>query len=230
MLRKKVDSNIILLWLEIYDYSEFKILIGSIVMTEKEKMIAGKIYDPSAEELGKGRAKAHRLCTDYNHTYEEEEEKRFAILKELIPDCGKGVYLQGPIQFDYGYNTSIGENSYANFNFTVLDCSTVTIGRDVFFGPNVSLVTPLHPYLPEERRMRLKEDGSAYDLEYAKPIVIGDDCWFGSNVTVIGGVTIGSGTIIGAGSVVTKDIPSGVLAAGNPCKVIRKITEEDSIE
>lgn len=199
-------------------------------MTEKEKMIVGKIYDPSGEELAKGRAKAHRLCTDYNRTYEEEEEKRLTILKELIPTLSKGVYFQGPIQFDYGYNTFIGENSYANFNFTVLDCSTVTIGKDVFFGPNVSLVTPLHPYLPEERRMRFREDGSAYDLEYAKPIVIGDDCWFGSNVTVIGGVTIGSGTIIGAGSVVTKDIPSGVLAVGNPCRVIRELTQEDSIE
>ena len=200
------------------------------ILTEKEKMIAGKIYDPSGQELAKGRAKAHRLCTDYNHTYEEEEEKRLSILKELIPTLSKGVFLQGPIQFDYGYNTFIGENSYANFNFTVLDCSTVTIGKDVFFGPNVSLVTPVHPYLPGERRMRFREDGSAYDLEYAKPIVIGDDCWFGSNVTVIGGVTIGNGTIIGAGSVVTKDIPSGVFAAGNPCRVIRELTQEDSIE
>lgn len=207
-----------------------EIVMTDIALTEKEKMIAGKIYDPSGEELAKARAKAHRLCTDYNHTYEEEEEKRLNILKDLIPTISKGVYLQGPIQFDYGYNTFIGENSYANFNLTVLDCSTVTIGKDVFFGPNVSLVTPVHPYLPDERRMRFREDGSAYDLEYAKPIVIGDDCWFGSNVTVIGGVTIGSGTIIGAGSVVTKDIPSGVLAAGNPCRVIREITNEDSIE
>ena len=199
-------------------------------MTEKEKMIAGKIYDSSVDELSKGRAKAHRLCTDYNHTYEEEEKKRLSILKELIPTFSKGVYLQGPIQFDYGYNTTIGENSYANFNFTVLDCAPVTIGKDVFFGPNVSLVTPVHPMLSEERRLRVKEDGTVYDLEYAKPIAIGDDCWIGSNVTVIGGVTIGSGTIIGAGSVVTKDIPSGVLAAGNPCKVIREITEKDSIE
>ncbi len=199
-------------------------------LTEKEKMIAGKIYDPSVDELAKARAKAHKLCSDYNHTYEDEEEKRLNILKELLHNMSQGVYLQGPIQFDYGYNTFIGENTYANFNFTVLDCSTVTIGKDVFFGPNVSLVTPVHPYLPEERRMRFKENGSAYDLEYAKPIVIGDDCWFGSNVTVIGGVTIGSGTIIGAGSVVTKDMPSGVLAAGNPCRVIREINEKDSIE
>ncbi len=199
-------------------------------MTEKEKMTAGKIYDASHDELLKARAKAHRLCTDYNRTYEEDEEKRIAILKDLLPELAKGVYLQGPIQFDYGYNTFIGENTYANFNFTVLDCGTVTIGKDVFFGPNVSLVTPVHPYLPDERRIRYKEDGSAYNMEYAKPIVIGDDCWFGSNVTVIGGVTIGNGTIIGAGSVVTKDIPSGVLAAGNPCRVIRNITDADSID
>ncbi len=198
-------------------------------MTEKEKMVMGKIYDPTDMTLEKDRAVAHRLCMDYNNTYEEQEQKREDILERLIPDRGEGVYLQGPIQFDYGYNTRIGKNTYANFNFTVLDISTVTIGRDVFFGPNCSLLTPMHPFLPDERRIRYKEDGKAYDIEYSKPIFIGNDCWLGGNVTVCGGVTIGDGCVIGAGSVVTRDIPEGVLAAGNPCRVIRRITPQDSI-
>ena len=138
--------------------------------------------------------------------------------------------MQGPVQFDYGIYTTIGANSYANFNFTVLDCCPVTIGKNVFFGPNCSLMTPMHPFLPSERNMRRKADGELYDLEYAKPIVIGDDCWIAANVVVCGGVTIGRGCVIGAGSVVTRDIPAGSLAAGNPCRVIRPITEADSVE
>lgn len=199
-------------------------------MTELEKMLAGKIYDPTDEVLAKQRTKAHRLSKDYNDTYDDQEEKRQEILKELIPGMGEGTYFQGPIQFDYGVNITCGKNCYANFNFVVLDTCHVTIGNDTFFGPNCSLVTPIHPFLPEERKIRYKESGESYDLEYGKPIVIEDDCWLASNVTVCGGVTIGKGSIIGAGSVVTKDIPAGSLAAGNPCKVIRKITQEDSIQ
>lgn len=198
-------------------------------MAEEEKMLKGKIYDPSDDVLAVKRANAHKLSKDYNDTYEDEEEKRQKILKKLVPNVGEGTYLQGPVQFDYGVNTKIGKNSYVNFNFVVLDCCPVTIGEDVFFGPNCSLVTPLHPLLNEERKLRFKGDGTAYDLEYASPITIEDGCWIASNVTVCGGVTIGKGAVIGAGSVVTKDIPAGVLAAGNPCKVIRKITEDDSI-
>ena len=198
-------------------------------MTESEKMLAGKIYDPTDKVLADRRTNEHKLSKDYNDTYEDENEKRTEILKKLVPDMGNGTYIQGPVQFDYGLNTRFGTNCYANFNFTVLDCCMVNIGNNVFFGPNCTLATPVHPLLPEERNLRLKEDGTAYDLEYAKPITIEDDCWLASNVTVCGGVTIGKGTVIGAGSVVTKDIPSGVFAAGNPCRVIRKITEDDSI-
>lgn len=199
-------------------------------MTEQEKMINGKIYDGSDALLSKQRQTAHNLCKDYNDLYEQEEEKRNAILDKLLPNRGEGVYLQGPIQFDYGIYTTFGKRCYANFNLTILDCAPVTIGDNVFFGPNCSIMTPIHPYLPAERNMREKEDGSLYDLEYAKPIKIGSDCWFAAGVTVCGGVTIGDGCVIGAGSVVTRDIPSGVLAAGNPCRVIRTITEKDSIE
>lgn len=198
-------------------------------MTETEKMLSGMIYDTSDKELAKRRARAHRLSKDYNDTYEDEEEKRAAIISELLPNMGKGSYIQGPVQFDYGCYTTFGENCFANFNFTVLDCCPITIGNDVFFGPNCMLAAPIHPLIAEERKMRFKPDGTAYDLEYAAPITIGDGCWLASNVTVCGGVTIGKNCVIGAGSVVTHDIPDNSFAAGVPCKVIREITEEDSI-
>lgn len=198
-------------------------------MTEREKMLAGKIYDTSDELLLKQRIHAHRMSKDYNDTYEDEEEKRAAILKSFIPNMGEDTYLQGPIQFDYGINTTFGKGCFANFNLVVLDVCPVTIGDNVFMGPNCTIATPIHPYIPEERNAKHKEDGTLYDHEYGKPITIEENCWLASDVTVCGGVTIGAGSIIGAGSVVTKDIPAGVLAAGNPCRVIRPITEKDSI-
>ncbi len=198
-------------------------------MTEFEKMSAGKLYDTSDKALAKMRCNAHKLSKDYNDAYEDEEERRAEILQKLCPYLGKGTYLQGPVQFDYGTNFFTGENCYVNFNFVVLDCAPVRLGNDVFIGPNCSLVPPVHPLLTEERKIRFKEDGTAYDLEYAKPITIGDGVWLATGVTVCGGVTIGKNTVIGAGSVVTKDIPEGVFAAGNPCRVIRKITPKDSV-
>ena len=196
-------------------------------MTEKEKMLVGMIYDPADNELQRMRTCAHNLCTAYNKLA-ETSKRRQAILNKLLPN-GNGVYLQGPIYFDYGHFTTFGKNCYANFNLTVLDCCPVTIGDNVFIGSGVSIVTPVHPLLPVERNMYLNEKGVMTDKEYAKPIVIGSNCWIASNVTVCGGVTIGEGCVIGAGSVVTRDIPAGSFAAGNPCRVIRKITEEDSI-
>ena len=198
-------------------------------MTEFEKMSAGKLYDTSDKELAKMRGKAHKLSKDYNDTYEDEEQKRAEILGALCPNLGKGSYLQGPLQFDYGVNFFTGENCYANFNLTALDCAPVRLGNDVFIGPNCQLVPPVHPLLCKERKMRFKDDGTAYDIEYAKPIVVKDGVWLASGVTVCGGVTIGENSVIGAGSVVTKDIPDNVFAAGNPCRVIRKITEHDSV-
>ena len=198
-------------------------------MTEKEKMLQGKIYDSSDETLMRMRVRAHRLSKDYNDTYEDEVEKRAEILKKLVPEMGKDTYIQGPVQFDYGVYTRFGERCFANFNFTVLDCCPVIIGNDVFFGPNCTLATPVHPLLFEERKLQYKENGAAFDYEYAKPIVIQDGCWIAANVTVCGGVTIGEHSVIGAGSVITRDIPAGTFAAGNPCRVIREITEKDSI-
>ena len=199
-------------------------------MTEQEKMLAGKIYDCSDGTLAELRLKAHKLSQHYNNVFEDEEELRRSIIKELVPNQGKGTYLQGPVYFDYGVFTTFGEKCYANFNFTVLDTCPVTIGDNVYFGPNCTLATPMHPFRWQERNMKEKPDGTLYDDEYGKPIAIGSNCWIASNVVITGGVTIGEGCVIGAGSVVTKDIPANSLAAGNPCRVIREITEEDSIQ
>lgn len=199
-------------------------------MTEKEKMIAGLLYDCTDDELMELRTKAHILCKDYNDTYETDTNERKEIIKQLLPNSSQNIYLQGPIQFDYGIFTSFGENCYANFNFIVLDCCPVNVGNNVLFGPNCTLATPIHPIHFEERRIVTAPDGRNLEYEYAKPIEIGNDCWLASNVTVCGGVKIGSGTIIGAGSVVTKDIPENCFAAGNPCRVIRKITEKDKLK
>lgn len=196
--------------------------------SEQEKMLAGKIYDPSDPQLASLRQRAHRLSKEYNDL-PETDERREQILSELIDQQRPGIFLQGPIQFDYGCFTHIGENTYANFNFTVVDCCSVTIGKNVFFGPNVSLLAPVHPLRYEDRNLYRKADGELTDREYAKPITIGDNCWIAGNVTVCGGVTIGEGCVVGAGSVVTRDIPDGYLAFGSPCRPIRPISQEDSL-
>ena len=199
-------------------------------MTEREKMTSGRIYDPSDPELCALRDKAALLCRDYNQTCDvpSDRARRAAILAELCPGCAADVWLRGPVYFDYGCFTMIGEGTFANFNFTVLDCAPVTIGKGVFFGPNCSLLTPLHPLVAEERAVA-DHGGREYDYEYAAPIVIGDGCWIASDVKVLPGVTIGGNCVIGAGSVVTHDVPAGMLAYGNPCRVVRPITEADSI-
>lgn len=196
-------------------------------MTEQEKMLQGKIYDPSDETLANMRTYAHNLCTEYNRLC-EDDPARAEILDKLVPQRN-GAYLQGPVYFDYGKFTVFGKRCYANFNLTVLDCCPVTIGDDVFMGCGVSLLTPVHPLLSSERNMYAKDDGTLTDMEYARPIKIGNGCWLASNVTVCGGVTIGDNTVIGAGSVVTRDIPSGVFACGNPCRVVRELTPQDSV-
>lgn len=198
------------------------------MVSEKEKMLQGKIYDPSDDELAALRKKAHKLSRLYNQL-DEDDPERERLLQDLIPNMGQGVYLQGPIQFDYGCNTTMGDDVFANFNLTVLDVCPVKIGSSTYFGPNVSIMTPIHPLLGEERKIFINAKGNRTDMEYAKPIVIGSNCWIATGVIICGGVTIGDNVVIGAGAVVTHDIPSGVLAAGIPCKVIRKLTEEDSI-
>lgn len=200
-------------------------------MTEREKALAGyKIYDPFCEGMPEERTRAHRLCKLYNDTFDTETEKRAQLLKELFPSQGENVYIQGPIFVDCGTNTTIGNNSYANFNLTILDEGRVTIGENVFIGPNVSLLTPIHPLCYQDRNPFFNpKTGNTTNLEYTAPITIGDNCWIAAGVTVCGGVTIGEGCVIGAGSVVTKSIPANSLAAGNPCRVIRPITDSDRL-
>lgn len=192
-------------------------------------MLAGKIYDPSDPELFALRQKAHILSKQYNDTFENETEKRDAIISELLPNMKSG-YVQGPVYFDYGIFTEIGENFYVNFNFTVLDVCPVKIGNNVFIGPNVSIYTPKHPLCYEDRNMYKAEDGHLTDKEYGAPITIGDNCWLAGNVTVLAGAKIGSGCVIGAGSVVAGEIPDNVLAYGNPARPVRKITEADRLK
>ena len=198
-------------------------------MNEKEKMLNGMIYDPNDKELVSLRRKSHKLCNEYNYL-EETDPRRQEILKELGIKGWDKIYLQGPIQFDYGCFTSFGENSYANFNLVVLDTCPVKIGNNVLMGVNVSLVTAAHPMRYQDRNLYFDETkGYMTDKEYGKPIEIGDNCWIASNVIVCGGAKIGSGCVIGAGSVVLGEIPDNSFAAGVPCRVIRKITDEDRI-
>lgn len=199
-------------------------------ITDEEKRIAaGVLFSPGNPELKAIKLKAHNLDTRYNATFEDETEKREEILRELIGQLGEGSRIQGPIQFHYGVHTTIGKRFFGNFNLTVQDDAHVTIGDDCNFGPNVTIVTPVHPMLTQERKELYAPDGTPCHLCWAKPVVIGNDCWLGANVVVCPGVTIGDGCVIGAGSVVTRDIPAGSFAAGNPCRVIRAITEEDSL-
>ena len=193
-------------------------------MNERQKMTAGELYNPSDEELHKLRAKAHRLGMRYNQLIDPDDEERYEILRELMPYSDHDdIYFRGPIYFDYGINTYIGKNFYANFNTTILDVCPVRIGENVMLGTGVSLLTPIHPLRWKERNPQPDADGEMRVLEYGKPITIGSNCWLASNVTVVGGVTIGDGSVIGAGSVVTHDIPANVFAAGVPCNVVKVI-------
>lgn len=199
-------------------------------MNEESKIMQGILFSPADPELKAMKLKAHNLNIDYNRLYEDETEKRNAILDELLGSRGEGVFVQGPITFHYGTHTHIGNRVFINFNFTVQDDAEVTIGDDCNFGPNVTIVTPVHPMLPDERKRIRCADGQIRRLCYAKPVKIGHDCWFGANVVVCPGVTVGENCVIGAGSVVTRDIPPDSFAAGNPCRVIREITEKDSMK
>lgn len=188
--------------------------------TEKEKMLAGKIYDANYDqELIDARADAKELCYDFNHARPSEEAKRQGIIRQLLGKTGNQFEITGPFYCDYGFNIEIGENFYANHNLVILDGAKVTFGDNVFVAPDCGFYTAGHP-LDADRRNK--------GLEYAKPITVGNNVWFGGGVKVMPGVTIGDGAVIGGGSVVTKDIPANMIAVGNPCKPIREITEADA--
>ena len=198
-------------------------------MREEEKIFEGILFCPADPELKKIKLRSHNLSARYNQTYEDETEERGRILSELFGALGEGAIIQGPIYIHYGVHTRIGKRFFGNFNLTIQDDAPVIIGDDCNFGPNTTIVTPIHPMLPGERRFLRAKDGEEKHMCYAKPVHIGNDCWFGANVVVCPGVTIGEGCVIGAGSVVVKDIPPYSFAAGNPCRVIRKLTEADSM-
>lgn len=196
-------------------------------MTEEEKIFAGRLFDARTKELKDIKHKAHVLCQKYNQM-DEYDQARLPIIRQFIGAIGEKYYFQGPIQFNYGSHTFIGENFFANFNLMVMDDARIYIGDNVMFGPNVSLMATNHPLIPEERIAMRYPDGHVSMSEFADEIHIGNNVWLAANVVVLGGVTIGDGTVIGAGSVVTKDIPAGYLAYGVPCKPMRPITEKDS--
>lgn len=196
-------------------------------MSEYEKMVSGELYNPSDPDLVEYRRLARTLAQRFNAAPADDAELREELLKTLLCSSPHLPFAEGPLFFDYGRNTYCGERVYLNFNFTCLDVCPVRIGDNVMFGPNVTLATPMHPLVAAERNLRTRSDGSTYSLEYGRPITIEADCWIAADVVVCGGATVGAGTVIGAGSVVTKDIPPLSLAAGNPCRVIREITDAD---
>ncbi|MBE6650153.1 MAG: sugar O-acetyltransferase [Ruminococcaceae bacterium] len=186
-------------------------------MTEREKMEAGYLYLPSGE-LVEHRFKIQDLVDDYNKFKPSQVEERAEFLKGILGKVGKNINILPPFKCDYGYHIEVGDNFFANYNFIVLDGNYVRIGDNVWIAPNVGIYAAGHPLDTEER---------IAGLEYAFPVTIGDNVWIGGSTTIIGGVTIGKNSVIGAGSVVIRDIPEGVLAAGNPCRVIRKLTPAD---
>ena len=183
--------------------------------TEKEKMIAGELYFANDPELVADRMFARSQSQIINQA--ESAELRSQLLKETFGRTGKKIYMEPVINFDYGYNIFVGENFYANFNCTFLDVSTIEIGDNCMFAPNVQLYTATHPLHPVKRNS---------GLEYAKPIKIGDNVWLGGGVIVTPGVTLGNNVVVGAGSVVTKSFPDNVVIAGNPARIIKTVEEE----
>ena len=189
-------------------------------MTEKEKMISGMAYSVLDEEL----IRLHRACVDAcalcDRLLPSQLEERKKRLARILGRTGERFLIEPGFFCDYGFNIEIGENFFANYRLTILDCAPVRFGDNCFIGPQCGFYTACHPLDAMER---------ASGLEYAKPISVGNDVWFGGHVTVLPGVTVGSGSVIGAGSVITRDMPPGVVAAGNPCRPLRPITEKDRL-
>ncbi|MCX2811165.1 MULTISPECIES: sugar O-acetyltransferase [Bacillus] len=184
------------------------------MIKEKEKMLAGELYNPSDSELAKDRENARRLVRMYNQTLETEADKRTNLLRELLGSTGENVYMEPNIRFDYGYNTFVGENFFANFDCTILDICEVRFGDNCMLGPGVQIYTATHPLLPTDRNT---------GLEYGKPITFGNNVWVGGSSVIYPGVTIGNNAVIAAGAVVTKNVPDNVVVGGNPAKLIKQL-------
>lgn len=187
-------------------------------MSQKERMLNEKLYLANDKELVIERKNARKIINKFNQLSIEEKNKRDKLLNKLLGQKGKNVYIEPSFKCDYGYNIHLGNNFFANYDCIILDVAKVEIGKFVFLGPGVHIYTASHPI---DSKIR-----NTY-LEYGKSVIIGDNVWIGGNTTINPGVKIGENVVIGSGSVVTKNIPDNVIAAGNPCKVIRKITIED---
>lgn len=183
--------------------------------TERQKMLAGELYDPLDAELVVARERARELCHALNETRESQQAKRCQILQNLFGAGGDTAWIQPPFYCDYGSNIHLGARVFFNFNCVVLDVCEVRIGEHTLLGPGVQILTPLHPFDAKLRRER----------EFGKPVQIGADAWIGGGAFILAGVRIGSRSVIGAGSVVTRDVPDDVFAAGNPCRVIRNVSQ-----
>ncbi|RKQ34725.1 sugar O-acetyltransferase [Oceanobacillus halophilus] len=184
--------------------------------TEKEKMIAGELYNPEDPLLVKERLEARKTARIYNQSTETEAEKRRGILKNFFGSTGEDIYIEPDFRCDYGYNIHVGENFYANFNCVFLDVSEIRIGDNCFIAPGVHIYTATHPLRAKERNA---------GLEFAKPVRIGDNVWIGGSSVINPGVTVGDNVVIASGSVVTKDVPDNVVVGGNPAKIIKEIEQ-----
>lgn len=187
-------------------------------MTERERMRSGRLYQAGDRELTLARDRAKELCYDFNALRPSDRTGQAALLRRLLGKVGRNPCVLAPFWCDYGENITVGDEFFANHGLTILDCAPVRFGDHVFIAPNCGFHTAGHPVDAPRRNA---------GWEYARPITVGDDVWFGAGVQVLPGVTIGSDCVIGAGSVVTRDIPPHSLAAGNPCRVLRPITKED---
>lgn len=195
-------------------------------MTEREKMVAGLLYDANDAQLIKERLRARKLVRLFNQTTEEETQERSRLLKELFGSTGERINIEPSFHCDYGYNIHVGENFFANFDCVILDVCDVRIGDNCLLGPKVCLYTPMHPFDKEQRRTQFI-DGRPVMMEYGKPIAIGDDVWIGGSAVINPGVTIGNNVIVASGSVVVKDVPDHVVVGGNPARILRALDTKD---
>ena len=191
-------------------------------MTEREKMLAGQLYDCGDPELLAQWHKAKNLIREYNQTESEDEEKKARILKELLGGQGENVWITPPFYADYGNNIYFGNNCEVNMNCTFLDDNRIVIGNNALIAPNVQIYTAFHPTNAKERFGEPRDGSLVFCKTQTAPVIIGDNVWIGGGAIILPGVTIGNNVVIGAGSIVTKDIPDDVVACGNPCRVIRK--------
>lgn len=196
---------------------------------EWQRMVQGKLYNPSSKDIFWQHARGMWLTQKFNRCSVLNAPRQKRLLNKLIPSSkGKSAWIFTPFYCEYGVNINVGEGVFMNYGCTLLDISPITLEDGVWLGANVTIATPSHPLIAEERSNTQYPDGF-HDLEYSKPVTIKKNAWIASNVVICGGVTIGEGAVIGAGSVVTRDVPAGCIAVGNPCRVLRQIDEDDRI-